>query len=64
MLSSHLIILISTLLLTGSSLAQQDPKQADLAREEAEDYYRKWLQEDAVYLISALSIRLPVPPGS
>ena len=45
-------ILISILFLAGNPLTAQDRKQADLAREEAEDYYRKWLQKDAVYIIT------------
>ncbi len=47
-------VLFASLLLTGlagpETLSAQDPTQ--LRQEESEDYYRKWLDEDVVYIIT------------
>jgi GWxTD domain-containing protein len=46
----HIVIL--SLLLLVSPLLGQDREQETVKQEESEDYYQKWLNEDAIYLIS------------
>lgn len=42
--------LLSLYITLGTALAFQDPQ--DVRREEAQDYYSKWLNEDVVYIIT------------
>ncbi|HXK61597.1 MAG TPA: GWxTD domain-containing protein [Acidobacteriota bacterium] len=51
-MSRLLSITLALILLIVPAFAQRDKKEEALRREEGEDYYKKWLNEDVKYIIS------------